>query len=89
MSFRTHELFRVRPFEFAILYGGERMPHIPTTRKTNTPALSRFNKLVSDISKFYEDARMAQVRFAWETGRRIVEEEQNGAIRAAYGTHLT
>jgi len=54
----------------------------------NSPARSRFNKLVADISKFFEDARMAQVRFAWETGRRIVEEEQNGAIRAQYGTHL-
>jgi hypothetical protein len=29
-----------------------------------------------------------QVRFGWETGRRIVEEEQNGAMRAAYGSAL-
>ncbi len=54
----------------------------------NAPAISRFNKLVVDISRLYEDARIAQVKFAWETGRRIVEEEQNGAIRAEYGANL-
>lgn len=61
----------------------------------NVPALARFHKLVDDISRRYVDARRAQVRFALpvgslreETGRRIVEEEQDGAMRAQYGTGL-
>ena len=54
----------------------------------NVPAVDRFRKLIDDISRFYADARRAQVRFGWETGRRIVEEEQDGAMRARYGTGL-
>ena len=52
------------------------------------PALARFRKLVDEISRLYIDARGVQVRFGWETGRRIVEEEQNGSLRAAYGSAL-
>lgn len=52
------------------------------------PAVARFQKLVDDIGRLYVDARRAQVRFAWETGRRVVEEEQDGAMRAAYGARL-
>ena len=61
----------------------------------SVPALARFRKLIDDISRLYVDARRAQVRFGWpagslreETGRRIVEEEQDGAMRAQYGTGL-
>ncbi|MCK4882796.1 MAG: hypothetical protein KAS92_07215, partial [Candidatus Omnitrophica bacterium] len=39
-------------------------------------------------SRLYADARQAQVCFARETGRRIVEEEQNGEMRAKYGAGL-
>ena len=53
------------------------------------PALiPTFRKLVDDITHLYETARKAQVQFAWETGRRIVEVEQDGAVRAEYGTSL-
>ncbi|HSV43495.1 MAG TPA: DUF1016 N-terminal domain-containing protein [Candidatus Bathyarchaeia archaeon] len=52
------------------------------------PAERRFQKLVDDISNLFLNARAAQVRFAWETGKRIVEEEQNGQMRAAYGARL-
>lgn len=38
---------------------------------------SKFRKLVFDISELYQNARKAQVMFAWETGRRIVEVEQD------------
>jgi len=55
---------------------------------SNLPAQSRFRKLVEDISDLYLNARKAQVQFAWETGRRIVQEEQNGAMRAQYGAAL-
>ncbi len=54
----------------------------------NLPAKNRFQKLVEDISVLYLKARDAQVRFAWETGRRIVQEEQDGELRAEYGTGL-
>ena len=52
------------------------------------PAISKFRKLVDDISRLYENARRAQVAFAWETGRAIVEVEQDGAVRAQYGKGL-
>jgi endonuclease YncB( thermonuclease family) len=52
------------------------------------PAKTRFSKLVDDISAFYVEARESQIQFGWNTGRRIVEEEQNGAVRAEYGTQL-
>ncbi len=52
------------------------------------PAVARFHKLVDDISRLYADARRAQVQFAWETGRLIIEEEQNGTMRAQYGKEL-
>ncbi|MDD4902851.1 MAG: DUF1016 N-terminal domain-containing protein [Patescibacteria group bacterium] len=51
-------------------------------------AIDRFRALVNDISRLYLKTRETQVRFAWETGRRIVEEEQNGEIRARYGAKL-
>lgn len=54
----------------------------------NLPAKDRFQKLVNDIALLYTNARQAQVQFAWETGRRIVEEEQDGQMRAAYGSAL-
>src|SRR3989338_3069974 len=54
----------------------------------NLPALNRFRKLVDDISRHYLKTRAVQVQFAWETGRRVVTEEQNGAMRAAYGSGL-
>jgi endonuclease YncB( thermonuclease family) len=56
--------------------------------KTNFPVKGRFQKLVDDIARLYADARRAQVQFAWETGRRIVQEEQNGSVRAQYGAKL-
>src|SRR3989338_1969718 len=52
------------------------------------PAVDRFRKLIDDISRLYLDARRVQLQFAWQTGRRIVEEEQDGAMRARYGTGL-
>lgn len=52
------------------------------------PAKNRFNKLVDNIARLYTTARKAQVEFAWATGRLIIEEEQNGQLRAQYGTGL-
>ncbi|MBL8012614.1 MAG: thermonuclease family protein [Candidatus Omnitrophica bacterium] len=53
-----------------------------------TPATNRFQKLVDNISRLYTTARKAQVQFAWETGKQIVLVEQDGAMRAQYGTAL-
>jgi endonuclease YncB( thermonuclease family) len=55
---------------------------------SNTLALRTYQKLLNDISRLYETARQSQVRFAWETGMRIVQVEQKGDIRAEYGTDL-
>ena len=56
------------------------MPHLP--------AVDRLKKFIDDVSAMYLEARSIQVRFARETGRRIVEEEQNGEMRAQYGASL-
>ncbi len=53
-----------------------------------TPATNRFQKLIADISRFYLNARKIQLQCAWETGQRLVEEEQNGEMRAEYGASL-
>ena len=52
----------------------------------NTPALNRFQKFIDDIYRLYIKASNAQVQSGWEIGRRLVEEEQHGAIRAEYGS---
>lgn len=54
---------------------------------TLSPA-QRFDALVDAISYGYVDVRKRQVQFGWETGRCIVEEEQDGAMRAKYGSEL-
>jgi len=51
-------------------------------------ARSTYRQLIDDISRLYENARRSQITFAWETGKRIVEVEQKGEIRAEYGTNL-
>jgi predicted nuclease of restriction endonuclease-like (RecB) superfamily len=57
---------------------------------------SRYSGLVREVSTLLESARSASARAVntlitatyWEIGRRIVEFEQRGARRAAYGTEL-
>ena len=53
-----------------------------------TPALSKYRELVTDIGKLYEGARAAVVDAYWKIGQRLVEIEQNGAERAGYGERL-
>jgi endonuclease YncB( thermonuclease family) len=59
------------------------------------PAINRFNKLIDDISLFVDKVQASKVRFdrdlkhsSEEIGRLLVEVEQEGEVRAAYGTHL-
>jgi endonuclease YncB( thermonuclease family) len=54
----------------------------------NAVAVSELIKLADVISDLYEDTREANIRFAWETGRHIVQVEQKGAVRAEYGSSL-
>ncbi len=61
---------------------------IITAIMSKAPALAKFNKLLDDIARIYTTARQAQVRFAWELGRRVVEVEQDGDVHAAYGSKL-
>lgn len=57
---------------------------------------SGLNKLITDIREIahrYRTKAAIQLNAAivderWEIGKRIVEEEQNGSIRAEYGTNL-
>ena len=47
-----------------------------------------YKKLVSEIASLYEGARKALVEAYWTIGKRIVEVEQQGDIKVAYGTGL-
>ncbi len=47
-----------------------------------------YTRLVSDITRLYTNARKALVEAYWEIGRRIVEVEQSGKIKAPRGTSL-
>ncbi|HNX69337.1 MAG TPA: DUF1016 N-terminal domain-containing protein [Candidatus Omnitrophota bacterium] len=49
---------------------------------------SAYKKLVTDIVSLYEGARKALIKAYWEIGKCIVEVEQKGAIRAAYGDNI-
>jgi endonuclease YncB( thermonuclease family) len=49
---------------------------------------SSYKKLVTDIVHLYEGVRRSLVEAGWTTGQWIVEVEQQGAIKAAYGTGL-
>jgi endonuclease YncB( thermonuclease family) len=51
-------------------------------------AVCRYRKLVSDISLIYEGAQKSVVKAYWDIGKQLVEVEQEGAVRAAYGTDL-
>ena len=70
--------------------GGRGLDDAPARRD------SRYSGLVRDVSTLLESARSASARAVntlitatyWEIGRRIVEFEQGGARRAAYGTEL-
>lgn len=55
---------------------------------TSIPAPSSYRKLVTDIALLYESARKALVEAYWSIGQKIVEVEQKGDIKAAYGTGL-
>jgi len=44
--------------------------------------------LVKDIAELYNHANQALVESYWQIGRRIVEQEQQGANKAEYGTQL-
>src|SRR3989338_8428217 len=48
----------------------------------------KYEKLVEDIIELYENARRHLAAFYWGTGRRIVEVEQEGKVRAPHSTSL-
>jgi len=54
----------------------------------NTIAVSTYKRLVSEIVCLYEGARKVLIDAYWKTGQRIVEVEQAGAAKAAYGANL-
>ncbi|MDD5227058.1 MAG: DUF1016 N-terminal domain-containing protein, partial [Candidatus Omnitrophica bacterium] len=47
-----------------------------------------YKKLVTDIVRLYEGVRRSLLEAGWKTGQWIVEVEQKGEIKAAYGTGL-
>jgi len=69
-----------------------------TTRKRSriTPAAPEYDAVLTEVVRLVQDARRVAARSVnsvmtatyWEIGRRIVEHEQGGAERAAYGEAL-
>ncbi len=53
-----------------------------------TLAEGKYRRLVEDISAIYEGLARKLVEAYWRIGRRIVEVEQDGAVRAGYGAGL-
>lgn len=51
-------------------------------------ASADYKKLLSDITHLYQESRQALVKAYWQIGRRIVEVEQKGTIKATYGDEL-
>lgn len=51
-------------------------------------AVPKYKNLVSDIVFLVDRARKVLVETYWTIGRRIVEIEQDGQVRAVYGAHL-
>ncbi len=51
-------------------------------------AVVSYKRFLTEISSLYEGARKALVKAYWEIGKRIVQVEQQGAIKAAYGAGL-
>ena len=49
---------------------------------------SSYRKLLAEIVGLYDNVRGALVHAHWEIGKRIVQIEQDGAARAAYGVGL-
>ena len=49
---------------------------------------ARYKELLADIGRLYERARRTLVEMYWKIGQRIVEVEQDGALRAHYGEGL-
>jgi endonuclease YncB( thermonuclease family) len=49
---------------------------------------SSYRKLVAEIVRIYDEARRSLIEAHWEIGKRVVEIEQDGAARAAYGSGL-
>ena len=56
---------------------------MPVTTRSHT-----YQVLLNDIARLYVQTRASVVRMYWEIGKRIVEVEQGGADRAAYGGRL-
>lgn len=55
---------------------------------TKSIAVSKYEKTLDKIGVIYSRARKELVKAYWEIGREIVEVEQDGNVRAKYGTKL-
>ncbi|MSR77135.1 MAG: DUF1016 family protein [Candidatus Omnitrophica bacterium] len=62
----------------------------PPARIGTVPAAANasYQRLVKEIGGLYENARRALVQSYWQIEKRIVEVEQAGAVKAAYGSGL-
>jgi endonuclease YncB( thermonuclease family) len=56
--------------------------------RKNQITSAQYKKLFTDISSICERFKRLLVQMYWEIGRRLVEEEQGGHVRAEYGAHV-
>ena len=79
-----------------LLYGGMAKKRIPSKPLPAKTADAAYEAVLAGVIQLLESARRAAARSVnsvmtaayWEVGRRIVEEEQRGKKRAAYGERL-
>lgn len=62
------------------------VPAMASLRRQSPPAA--YQKFIRNVTHLYQNAREAVSRFYWETGRGIVEVQQDGQVRARYGARL-
>ena len=69
------------------------MTEVKKPGKNKSPAATGYDAMLSGVAGLLEEARRTSVRAVnaimtatyWEIGRRIVEHEQQGKLRAQYG----
>ena len=88
--------FQDLPYPGNVLYGGMGKKRIPTELVPAEIDDAAYGAVLADVADLLESARRAAARSVnsimtatyWAVGRRIVEFEQEGKGRAAYGTRL-
>src|SRR5262245_27251432 len=96
MACTSIQVFLDWPRAGDVLYGGMAKKRTPAEPVPATIDDDAYSAILAGVTELLEAARHAAARAVnslmtatyWEIGRRIVEEEQRGRARAAYGERL-